>query len=262
MKIITILSDFGIKSGYAAQMKGVILNLTDCRIIDITHEIKPQDINEGAFVLMSTVSKFPIGTIHIAVVDPGVGSKRKGLIVVTRTQILIGPDNGLLIPAARYLGDFIVYEIKNDVFSSNLISDTFHGRDIFAPIAAKILNGVPFEELGNKTSDFFDLDFDLGLIESESAIGKVIYIDRFGNIITNIQGSQLKNIVNYDKKINILIGKKSYEILFVKSYSFVKKRHLMSTIGSSDLFEISVNQGNAAKRLNIKIEDEIKILFE
>lgn len=262
MKIITILSDFGTNSGYPAQMKGAILSLTNCRIIDITHEIKPYDIREGAFVLRNIVSKFPVGTIHVAVVDPGVGSNRRNIIVVTRTQILIGPDNGLLMPAAHSLGNFIVYEIKKDIFQSNFVSNTFHGRDIFAPIAAKIINGMSFEQLGNKISEFVDLDFGIGVVKSTSINGHVIHIDRFGNIITNIQGNDLTKLFDFDKKINVFVGNKRHNISFVRSYSYVKKRQMIGTIGSSNFFEIAVNQGNAAEKLKIKQEDKVKILFD
>jgi S-adenosylmethionine hydrolase len=262
MKIITILSDFGTNSGYPAQMKGVILSLTNCRIIDITHEIKPYDVREGAFVLRNTVSKFPVGTVHVAVVDPGVGSNRRNIIIVTRTQILIGPDNGLLIPAARILGNFNVYEIKKDVFQSDFTSNTFHGRDIFAPIAAKIINDASFEELGNKISEFVDLDLGIGVVKSNSVNGDVIHIDNFGNIITNIQGDDLKNLLDYDEKINVFVGNKRREISFVRSYAYAKKRQMMATIGSSNLFEIAVNQGSAADKLNIKLRDKVKILFD
>ena len=148
MKLMTLLSDFGNKSNYVSQMKGVALSITDTRIEDISHEITPHNIREGAFVLKTSVQYFPVGTVHVAVVDPGVGTARKGLVIATRTQILVGPDNGLLIPAASSMGDFTVYEIANPNIMLNSVSNTFHGRDIFTPVAAHILNGLPFEQIG------------------------------------------------------------------------------------------------------------------
>jgi S-adenosylmethionine hydrolase len=244
-------------------MKGVISTISsNVNIIDITHDIIPQDVREGAFVLMTTAPYFPMGTVHVAVVDPGVGTYRKGIIIATRSQILIGPDNGLLIPTAQFLGDFMVYEITKTKYMRNNVSNTFHGRDVFAPSAAYILNGVPFEEIGHITNDFVNLNFGVGEITNNSALGKVIHIDTFGNLITNISGIKLRNVLNYDKKIIGFIGNnKQIEIMFVKSYDFVKKGQILATIGSSNFLEIGVNQGDASKKLKIKPDDPIKILF-
>ena len=261
MKIITFLSDFGTKDGYTAQMKAVASGITDARLIDLTHEITPQNIREGAFILRSIVSFFPTGTVHIAVVDPGVGTERRGIFITTSKHILIGPDNGLLMPAAHFLGNYIVYEITNTKYMLSSISTTFHGRDIFTPVAAHITNGVPFEEIGKRIDDFIDLDFGQCEIRERAANGKVIYIDSFGNIITNITKEILEKGISYNKKIMVFIGEKQIEIPFVKSYGFVKKREMLATIGSSDFLEIGINQGNAAKKLTIKVEDKVKILY-
>jgi S-adenosylmethionine hydrolase len=261
MKIITFLSDFGIKNSYVSQMKGVASTITDARLVDITHNILPHNIREGAFTLLTAVNYFPTGTVHVAVVDPGVGTDRKGIIVTTRSQILIGPDNGLLIPAARILGDYTVYEITNTKYVLSSVSDTFHGRDIFTPVASHITNGVPFGEIGTLTDSYVDLDFGKCEITDKTASGKIIYVDHFGNIITNIDGQMLRRVLDFDKKIMAFIGDKQKEILFVKSYSFVKKGQILATIGSSNYLEIGINQGDAAKKLKIKPDDEIKILF-
>jgi len=261
MKLITFLSDFGSRSSYVSQMKAAVLSITDAKIIDITHDISPHNIREGAFVLLSSISYFPIGSVHVAVVDPGVGTDRKGIVVTTPSQILIGPDNGLLIPAARSLGNFTIYEIKNKNLMLDSISNTFHGRDIFSPVAANILNGVLFDQIGPIITDFVDLDFGKFEINNNSAKGKVIYIDNFGNIITNIDGLKLKNVLDFDKNITIFIGKKTIRTKFVKSYNFVRKGKDLATIGSSNLFEIAYNQDDAAKKLGVKPYDDIKILF-
>ena len=262
MKLLTFLSDFGTKSNYVSQMKGVALSITDARIIDITHDISPQDIREGAFVLMSSIKHFPIGTVHVAVVDPGVGTARRGIVITTQTQILVGPDNGLLIPSARNLGNFTVYEITNPNLMSKKISNTFHGRDVFTPVAANILNGIQFDQIGPITSHFVDLDFGKFEIINKTVTGKIIYIDSFGNIITNIDGDSFSQVLNYDKNIMLFIGDKRLEIPFSKSYDFVKKGEFLATIGSSNLLEISLNQGNAAKKLQVKPDEDIKILFD
>jgi len=261
MKLITFLSDFGSNSGYVSQMKGVALSITDAKIVDITHEICPHNIREGAFVLRTSVPFFPRGSVHVAVVDPGVGTKRKGIVITTPSQILVGPDNGLLIPAARNLGNFTIYEISNPKLMLDSISNTFHGRDVFTPVAAHILNGVLFEQIGPVVTDFVDLDFGNFEITDNSATGKIIYIDSFGNIITNIDGIRLSHVLNYDKKVNIFIGTNNFGTKFVKSYNFVKKGELLATIGSSNLLEIALNQGNVAKKLGVKPDSDLKILF-
>jgi S-adenosylmethionine hydrolase len=141
------------------------------------------------------------------------------------------------------------------------VSNTFHGRDIFTPVAAHILNGIYFEDIGRTITDFVDLNFGVFEINDQVVIGKIIYIDSFGNIITNIDGRRIQTILDYNKIIKISIGKKQKQIPFVKSYDLVKKGEMLATIGSSNYLEISINQGNAAKNLNIKPDDEIKILL-
>ena len=261
MKIMTLLTDFGTNSNYVSQMKGTALSMTDATIVDITHDITPHNILEGAFILRTSVSHFPAGTVHVAVVDPGVGTARRGIVVVTRSQILVGPDNGILIPAAKYLGDFTVYEIANRNLMLGAVSNTFHGRDVFTPVATHILNGIMFDQIGPIVNDFVDLDFGVSEITGKSATGKVIYIDSFGNIITNIDGLRLKQVLSYDKKIKLILGDKKLEIPFVKSYNFVKKGELLATLSSSNFFEIALNQGRAEKKLAAKIDDEVKIVF-
>ena len=262
MKIITFLSDFGLQDGYVSQMKGVASIICEARIIDITHEITPHNIAEGAFVLRSVVPYFPIGTVHVAVVDPGVGTKRKGIIIATKKHVFIGPDNGLLLPAAHVFGDFDVYEITNRKYMLSTISNTFHGRDIFTPIASHIINGVSFEEIGMKIDDFIDLDFGSAEKKGKGIVGKVIYIDRFGTIVTNIPSDMVTKDNNYNEDIKVLIGTASLDVCFVSSYGFVSKGEVLATIGSNDLFELSVNQGNAAEKLSVNQGDSVTVLLD
>lgn len=261
MKTMTFLTDFSTKSSYVAQMKAVALNITDARIVDITHAISPQNIIEGAFHLKTTVPYFPKGTVHVAVVDPGVGTKRRGIVIATRSQILIGPDNGLLIPAAKRLGDFQVYEIKNKNLMMNNISNTFHGRDIFTPVAAHILNGTYFNEIGPVIDDYKTLDLGSFTVNNKAIEGKVLYIDGFGNIITNINGIRIKKYLNFNKEIMVYLGKKRIKIPFVRTYGETKKGETLATIGSSNLLEISINQGNAKEKYKMKTGEKIKILL-
>ena len=259
-KIMTFLTDFGTKDGYVAQMKGVALSITNAQLVDITHDISPQNIYEGAFTLRSTIPSFPVGTVHVAVVDPGVGTERRGIVITAKDHILVGPDNGLLIPAARNLGNFAVYEITNKEYMCQT-SPTFHGRDIFTPVAAHILEGAPFEKFGQIVTDFVELDFGTAEITDKTAIGVVLAIDHFGNVITNIDEGALKKALPYGKTITLVIGNKKREILFLKAYNFVKKGQLLTTIGSSNLLEIGLNQGNAAQKLKVKPGEKVKIIF-
>jgi S-adenosyl-L-methionine hydrolase (adenosine-forming) len=261
MTRITFLTDFGTKDGYVAQMKGVASSITDARLIDITHEVTPHNVREGAFILWATAPYFPVGTVHVAVVDPGVGTERKGLIITTKKQILVGPDNGLLLPTAHLLGDFVVYEITNPKYMIHPLTRTFHGRDIFAPVAAYISRGIPFSTIGTQTVHFVDLQFLLGEHQGDRIVGKILYIDRFGNLITNIPSDILPKDIE-QKTITVLSGDKQWEHLpFVFSYGFAKQGGILLTTGSNRFLEISINQGNAAQVLGIKEDADIQLLF-
>ncbi|MFO7677578.1 MAG: S-adenosyl-l-methionine hydroxide adenosyltransferase family protein [Thermoplasmatota archaeon] len=259
MNIITLLSDFGLKDGYVAQMKGVISSLCTAHLIDITHEILPHNIAEGAFILRCVAPYFPKSTIHVGVVDPGVGTNRRGIIVSTDKHVFIGPDNGLLLPAAHLFGEITVYNISNKKYLQNSVSNTFHGRDIFAPVAAYIFNGIFYDEIGEKINNYIDFDFGQAKKQQNSIVGKIIYIDRFGNCITNISVDLIQNDIVYGDKINVELGDISTKILFVQSYGYGKKDDVLAIIGSSNYVEITVNQGSAAKKLSLKEGDGIQL---
>ncbi len=261
MRRITFLTDFGTKDGYVAQMKGVASSITEARLLDITHEVAPHNVREGAFILWATAPFFPIGTVHVAVVDPGVGTQRKGLVITTEKQILVGPDNGILLPTAHLLGEFVVYEITNPKYMIHPLSRTFHGRDIFAPVAAYIARGVPFNDIGAPTQHYVDLQFTLGENRGDRIVGKIIYTDRFGNLITTIPRDILPKDVE-QKKIAVLSGERRWNNLpFVASYGYAKQGELLLTVGSNHFVEISVNQGNAAQTLGLQEDAEFQLLF-
>jgi S-adenosyl-L-methionine hydrolase (adenosine-forming) len=261
MKSITFLTDFGTKGAYVAQMKGVVSGITDARMIDITHDVSPQNIREGAFLLWTTVPFFPVGTIHVAVVDPGVGTQRKGLVITTKKQILVGPDNGILLPTAHLLGDFVVYEITNPKYMVHPLSRTFHGRDIFAPVAAYIARGVPFGEIGTPTTHFVDMRFSLGEHQGDRIVGKVLYVDRFGNLVTNIPDDILPSDIE-GKTISVMSGDRRWDqVVCVPSYGYAKQGELLITVGSNHFLEISINQGDAAKSLGMQADSEVSLVF-
>lgn len=259
MRIITFLTDFGTKDGYVAQMKGVASGITDAQLVDITHEVTLHHIREAAFLLRSTAPFFPAGTVHCVVVDPGVGTSRRGLVITTKTQILVGPDNGVLLPAAHHLGDFVVYEIMNRAYMQQSLSNTFHGRDVFTPVAAYITKGVPFGEIGRRITDFVDLDFGHGESTGDRITGNIIYCDHFGNLITNISAQIVPKQLEYHKKIIVASDVHQWEMTYVPSYGFVQPGELLAAVGSSMLLEIGVNQGNASQILGLKENDRIEI---
>ena len=260
MQRITFLTDFGTKDGYIAQMKGVVSSIIDAHLIDISHEVSPQNIREGAFLLWTTAPFFPVGTVHVAVVDPGVGTQRKGLIIATKKQVLVGPDNGILLPTAHLLGDFTVYEITNPKFMIHPLSRTFHGRDIFAPVAAYIARGIPFQDIGVITTHFVDLQFTVGEHRGDRLVGKILYIDRFGNLITNIPEDILPKEMG--GKISLVAGDRRWDqIPFGAAYGFVEPGGVLLTIGSNHFLEISVNTGSAAQTLGLKEDDDISLFF-
>lgn len=254
MGVISLLSDFG--TLYPAQMKAVILGINlEAVLVDITHDIPPQNIKAGAFALMCSVPYFPEGSIHLAVVDPGVGTTRRGMVVKSGGHLFVGPDNGLLIPAAHKLSDNLeVREITNSGLFLN-VSSTFHGRDIFAPIAAHLSNGMALSEVGTEILDFVELDLGTPLIENEKVVGEVIYVDDFGNIITNIPGELLLEIVDYGDLLDIAGRKMPLEHI----YSNVGIGEGLAIIGSHGYIEIAVNSGSAAKLLGYGTNNSVVI---
>ncbi|MEX2701627.1 MAG: S-adenosyl-l-methionine hydroxide adenosyltransferase family protein [Candidatus Baldrarchaeota archaeon] len=261
-KVITLLTDFGLRDPYVGAMKGVILSICpDVNIVDISHEIRKFDIRQGAYVLAASASFFPKGTIHVGVVDPGVGTARKAIIMETKRSFYIGPDNGLLTLAALREGVKKVVQITNSKYMLPRVSRTFHGRDIFAPAAAYLANGVPIENFGPLLEEYEILSFSKPHVQKDQIEGEIIYIDGFGNIVTNIYSEILEKVgISEEDKIKVLLNDKLEKVLKIcKAYNEVKKGEFLAIIGSGNFLEISINQGNAAKKLNVKEGAKIKI---
>lgn len=192
-RIITLLTDFGLQDPYVSSMKGVILTIyPKAQIIDISHQINKFNIREAAFKLALTAQYFPSNTIHLVVIDPGVGSARKALIVLTTHYFFVGPDNGVLSLAAEKDEIKSIIEIQNKEFFLTHVSNTFHGRDIFAPVAAFLAKKVPLKKFGIFIKKMVKLDFSQAAIINNEIKGAVWYIDGYGNIITNIHSDLLK----------------------------------------------------------------------
>ncbi len=253
--LITLLSDFGLKDPYVAEMKAVISNVSPtARIIDITHSIAKFNVTMGAFVLASASKYFPKGTIHAAVVDPGVGTKRLPILIETSSSRYVGPDNGILILAAQNEGIKHVYKIANQRFMLPKPSYTFHGRDVFAPAAAHLANGVKPEKFGQELSRYEIPRFARISFRNNKLHGEVIHVDDFGNIITNITRKNLDGLrARLKETLNVKLKNTAINPEFCAAYGDVPISHLLALIDSHDFLEIAINQGSAAKELGIQV---------
>ena len=252
------MTDFGTSDHFVGTMKGVILNINpQVRIVDITHDVPPQDIHGAAFLINSAYRYFPVGTIHVAVVDPGVGSRRQAIICRTDTAYFVCPDNGVL---SYILGDNTarqVIALDNAAYRLSEVSHTFHGRDIFAPAAAHLSRGAPLGQFGNLANDLVRLPIPAPHVTRTAIVGSVIWIDRFGNLITNITSDMLESF-GMDGGFVIRAGR--VEIWHLnRTYSESGKGECLAIVGSSGYLEISVNQGSAAQALGLRRDDIIEI---
>jgi len=249
--IITLITDFGASDIFVGVMKGGILNINpEAKIIDITHEIEPQDVIGGAFLLGSSYRYFPRGTVHLSVIDPGVGSERRAITVETEDYYFVTPDNGSLSHVLAEDAVRKAIELSNPDYFLPEISDTFHGRDIFAPVAAHISKGVPLENLGEIVTDLVKLPILTPQTSDDRIIAHVIYIDRFGNLITNISKSVFGKA---RRERDFVISIKDKQINQIKrAYSEVPTGELLGIFSSFGNLEIAVNGGNAAKNLGVE----------
>ena len=258
--MITLTTDFGLKDPYAAEMKAVILGICPHAVmVDITHEIAKFNVRMGAYVLASATPYFPKGAVHVAVIDPGVGTQRRPIVIQTKQGFFVGPDNGLLILAAEQQGITRIYELTNPQLMLPKISSTFHGRDIFAPAAAHLLNGVKPAEFGPEIREVAKPEFAKVTRRNGALVGEVLHVDGFGNIITNITErevvqSPVKDVV----RVDLPTGKLTLK--FCKAYGETNPDEPLALIGSHSFFEISVNQGSAAEKFKTKAGDKVRVL--
>lgn len=274
--VITLTTDFGVDDAYVATMKGVILSINpEANIVDITHSIEPQNIRQAAFILDYSYRYFPKKTVHVAIVDPGVGSERRGIVLKTPSALFVAPDNGVLSYVINELSSnedltvqyskdqdlvtlgngFEAIAITEPRFWRHPVSTTFHGRDIFAPVAAALSLDISPYELGEKITSLQIFPIPKPFVDYQGNLaGNVLYVDHFGNLITNIKKSDLLGK-------DILIGAAGHSIQGITNY-YAEGEGLMAIIGSSGYLEISLKNGNAADFLNIGIGDEIKVTLE
>ena len=254
--LLTLLSDFGLSDVYVGVMKGVIAQINPTlSVVDLTHQIPRQNIAAGRFCLMSAYGYFPDGTVHVAVVDPGVGGKRRAIALQLAKGFLVGPDNGLFSGILSQSPAITAVELTNpDYWRVATPSTTFHGRDIFAPVGAHIAGGVPLKQLGREIDPATLVELAIGeYIQTDSGVtGCIQYCDRFGNLVTNIPGSLVQN-----KTWAVKIGDKT--ILGHQTYSDIPIGNLVALIGSHDWLEIAVNGGNAQMNLQIDVGAKVQL---
>lgn len=243
-------TDFG-PGEYVGAMKGVLLSRDpEATIVDLDNNIRAQDIRHGAYVLLTAVPYYPFA-VHLGVVDPGVGTERRSIIVVCEGAILVGPDNGLLIPAARRLGLKEVREIANRTLMAKSVSSTFHGRDVFAPVAAHLMTGTKVKDAGPEIKDFVDLDFGQPRSLKNGFEGTVITTDRFGNIITNIPRPTVGKLWSFGDRLSVILGGYEATVPLVSTYGEVASGDFLATFSSSGFLEIARREGSAAFQRHI-----------
>jgi S-adenosylmethionine hydrolase len=258
--LITLTTDFGAASPYAAVMKGVILSINPtASILDLSHSIRPQDLRHASYFLSTAVPYFPPGTLHVCVVDPGVGSERSAIYGEAGGQRFLGPDNGIFSPVLRKLGEPVrVRTLTDRRFWRDDVSHTFHGRDIFAPVAAHLSLGVDPEEFGPEAANWAELHSHSAVCWRNRCEGEIQFIDDFGNLITNIPAGLVKSLPVRAS----LGGGEAYPLRWVRTYSDAAAGDLVSLFSSDGFFEIAVVNGNAARRLNTAMGLSVGLEFE
>ena len=259
MGILTLTTDFGMRDGYVGSMKGVILGIApNTMLVDISHEMTPQDVMEGSYVVASAFACYPKGTVHLVVVDPGVGSNRRGIVVKTSNHWFVAPDNGVLSAIFFRHACYQVFSIENALYFRETVSPTFHGRDIFAPVAAAILNGENVSEFGPALQDPVMLDPWQVEVEQGFVQGYVVHVDRFGNCVTQIRGKDLDRAGLAANACRVTVGDHNLKGIG-RTYSDVQSGKPIALFGSGNTLEIAVHAGSAAEWMGIARGDRVKL---
>ena len=250
--IITLTTDFGTRDAYVAEMKGVMLGIAQpsgepLTVVDVTHEIAAHDVTEGALALEAAVPFFPRGSIHLAVVDPGVGTTRRGLVLRTDRALFVGPDNGLFTPFLEGPARCNAWELQAEEYRLASVSRTFHGRDIFAPAAAHLAAGVPPERFGAAIDDPVRLAWPTVRAVTGAVAGAVLHVDRFGNLVTSIRAETIEGV---GRGVRIKLGGRALPL--VGTYGELETGQAGALVGSGGRLEIAVREGNAAARFKAR----------
>ena len=256
MSTIALLTDFGTRDWFVGSMKGVIADINpNVHVIDITHDIKSGDIRSAALTLLACFNSFPAQTIFVTVVDPGVGGKRKPVAIQTHRHVFLGPDNGVLSLAIKNEKIISRYTLENSLYFRLPVSKTFHGRDIFAPVAAHISRGVTLNFLGPEQKTMVTLPWVEPVFSRNKLRGTIIHIDKFGNCISSIDHTLFKKISH--KSLTLSINGKRMPVK--EFYQAVTPGKPVGLLDSSGFLEVAVNGGNAAEQLKISIGDKVLV---
>jgi S-adenosylmethionine hydrolase len=255
--IIALTTDFGYKDPFVGIMKGIIAGVNpEARVIDLSHGVAPQDIMGAALILRHSVNHFPRGTIHVAVVDPGVGSARRPILIEAIGNYFVGPDNGVLSLALADEKPVRIIHLSNAAYHRQPVSSTFHGRDIFAPVAAHLSLGTAVTAFGEAVPDFSRIAWP-SIAKSPSGLqGEIVYIDGFGNLCTNVTEDDLKGLPR--DKLAISVGNVAIQGL-AANYAADGKSRFIALINSWGLLEVAVFQGNAQHHCGARVGDKIHI---
>ena len=261
MKLATLLTDFSEADGYPAVMKGVMLSIApDINIVDLSHSVPPQDVLQAALLLARCEPFFPAGTVHVCVIDPGVGTQRRGIIARLGKQIFVGPDNGLITLLYRKTQEqretVNIFSLENHEYMLKPISRSFHGRDVFAPTAAHFINGVPIERFGAAVVDPVLLQIPEPLKTEHGWQGEILHIDAFGNLATNIRAEHLAQ----NEKVTIILCGQTISGL-LNTFGEGKQGSLVAIIDSGGYLSICMVNGSAKKALRAGIGDSVQVLF-
>jgi S-adenosyl-L-methionine hydrolase (adenosine-forming) len=256
--LITLLTDFGTRDAYVASMKGVILSLNRrALLVDISHEIPPQDIRAGALTLAAAAPYFPPGTIHLAVIDPGVGSHRRALAAYCEGHYWVGPDNGLFHLAFSHASFLTIVSLENPVYFRPQVTATFHGRDVFAPVAAHLSLGIDLSRFGPRISDPVSLDLPNPWFGRQTIRGEIVHIDRFGNLVSNVLASELLDWLG-EQGISLKVGSVTIQAL-ARTYTDVAPGEFLALVGSHGFLEIACAMDNAGRRLSAGVGLPVEI---
>ena len=252
--LITLTTDFGLQDSFVGVMKGVIAGINSAAtVVDLTHGIPAQDVIAGALTLRHSIGYFPRGTIHVAVVDPGVGSARRPVLIECDGSYFIGPDNGVLSLAVADKKPELIVQLSNSAYHLQPMSMTFHGRDIFAPVAAHLSLGVPVSAFGRSLETFYRLALPKVVRSTDQIVGEIVYIDSFGNLFTNIGEHDLTGLAR--EQIEISLG----AIRILGLASNYAAGNFVVVVNSWGLLEIAVNRGSARQNTGAKIGDKVKV---
>lgn len=256
---IAFLTDFGTRDHYASAMKGVVLSINpDVTLVDLSHDLPVHDVGYAAQELAATYKYFPPGTIFVVVVDPGVGSSRRGLAAEVGEWKLVAPDNGVLTAVFIEMPPKKVVELTERRYARPTVSRTFEGRDRFAPAAAWLSKGVQLSALGRTITDYHMLDLPKPVLENGVLRGVVIRIDRFGNIITNLDRKTCERLSEGVGALHLTVGSQSISRI-VSTFSDIPRHEVGALFGSTDQLECAAQEASAAERLNVSVGDAVEL---